>query len=615
MKDKTKDENQYFIEPVRPNRVDEVDTKQEQQVSSGSSSSSSSSSSSDAKKSKDYKDKHHEDKQHEKAPERKPSKEAQQEKVDNKTKEKEKINEEKSTDGKSLNKEKVDLKPVKKDMLSKPEPKKEVPVLKPVEKKQANKETTHDETVQLKSVEKQANIDVSLKSKSKEAIAKTKEEPAPKSTKIQAVKKEATKPASKQTEPEVQITLESSKIESAAAFEDKRSVEKSNIKNDVKTNESEVTEPVEKKLIGKTKTEERIVTKEKPIDTKSKFATETPKKKVIEKQTEMSIVKDQEYKKKETIRKTDEPIPSKVTIANEIETTEKQDITTRETKHANLAEQSVEDNENIIKKEEPIKKLSHSISREEDKIQVKQTEVKRKTIENSEALQKEVIKQENISALQTDTKEVDGTSPRVRMVKKKKKKAKSDSEIETIQFDQIIDDETDFKQSQSEEMATEQKYTVEEPESPGEPLIENKVRHQDHAQRDIEVLEMSPSGNEQPKSWPTGEKTQGDLIPTIIEPKLKEDDTKIDVQLKRVEQTRKENIPEIRLSEDFDLKPTPKQSPKIPESSSRLPMESIKLKQTKQTTTHDTNTARVEQEDVGEVFDAVENWLTCVGIT
>merc|ERR1712008_346825 len=110
---------------------------------------------------------------------------------------------------------------------------------------------------------------------------------------------------------------------------------------------------------------------------------------------------------------------------------------------------------------------------------------------------------------------------RVRMVKKKKKKARSDSEFETIQFDQLNDD--GVKQSKSDEIVTEQKYTVQEPESPAAPLLENKVPHHDHAQRDIEVCEISPEGIEQPKSWPTGEKSQNDLIPAIMEPKHKED--------------------------------------------------------------------------------------------
>merc|ERR1712106_764633 len=243
---------------------------------------------------------------------------------------------------------------------------------------------------------------------------------------------------------------------------------------------------------------------------------------------------------------------------------------------------------------EPIKKLSHSISREDEKIQVKQGEIQRKTIENKEELQKEVLTKENISPMHSDNKEADVNSQRVRMVKKKKKKARSDSEIETIQFDQLNDD--GVKQSESDEIVTEQKYTVQEPESPAELLIENKVPHHDHAQRNIEVCEISPEGIEQPKSWPTGEKSQNDLIPTIMEPKPKEDDGKIDVQLKHVEQTRKENIPEIRLTEDFDLKPTPKQSPKLPEQS----MEDVRLKQTKHTTTHDTNIARVDREAMGE---------------
>merc|ERR1712106_810118 len=315
------------------------------------------------------------------------------------------------------------------------------------------------------------------------------------------------------------------------------------------------------------------------------------------------VEKPQEENKKDTNR--DEPTP-----VSEKAKTEKPDKTRFENQTARPEDKHVTINENISKnvenepkRVEPIKKLSHSISREDEKIQVKQGEIQRKTIENKDELQKEVLTKENISPMLSDNKEADVNSQRVRMVKKKKKKARSDSEIETIQFDQLNDD--GVKQSESDEIVTEQKYTVQEPESPAAPLLGKKVPHHDHAQRNIEVCEISPEGIEQPKSWPTGEKSQNDLIPTIMEPKPKEDDGKIDVQLKHVEQTRKENIPEIRLTEDYDLKPTPKQSPKLPEQS----LESVRLKQTKHTTTHDTNIARVEREAMGEVFEAVENWL------
>merc|ERR1712106_712015 len=247
------------------------------------------------------------------------------------------------------------------------------------------------------------------------------------------------------------------------------------------------------------------------------------------------VEKPREENKKETYK--DEPI-----TVSEKAKTEKPDKTRFENQTAKPEDKHVTINENIsknvenepIKRVEPIKKLSHSISREDEKIQVKQGEIQRKTIENTEELQKEVLTKENISPMHSDNKEAEVNSQRVRMVKKKKKKARSDSEIETIQFDQLNDD--GVKQSESDEIVTEQKYTVQEPESPAAPLLGKKVPHHDHAQRNIEVCEISPEGIEQPKSWPTGEKSQNDLIPTIMEPKPKEDDGKIDVQLKHVDQ-------------------------------------------------------------------------------
>jgi len=319
-------------------------------------------------------------------------------------------------------------------------------------------------------------------------------------------------------------------------------------------------------------------------------------KNVIEKsRSKESVVKTQPIKKKE--------------VQSEVRLSEEQTSENVEKDLEEVSEKSVE----------PVKKLYHSISREEDKIKIKHPEVTRKTIENSQALRKEVVRKESVPETKTvtketevtvkkesvpeikiDTNEPEITSSRVRMVKKKKKKAKSDSEIETIQFDQLLDDEKVVKQSDSEEMVTELQYTVEEPDSPAIPITEKKTRRQDHAQRDIEVLEITADENDHPKSWPAGGKTQEDLTPTIVEPKQKEDTQSIDIHLKHVEQTRKEPIPEIKLTEDVDLKPTPKKPSKLPESSSRASMESVKLKHTKHTTEHDTNTAKVNQENAGE---------------
>jgi hypothetical protein len=154
--------------------------------------------------------------------------ETQPEKINNKEKEKEKTNEEKSTAGQSMNEEKVNLKPVKKDIQSEPEPKKEVPALKPVERKQANKETSHDKTVQLKPVEKQGKRDVPLKSNSKESVAKSNEEPAPKSTKDEPVRKERSEPL---LQKKVDKSEENGKT---TVLEDKPSIEKPNMKKMLK---------------------------------------------------------------------------------------------------------------------------------------------------------------------------------------------------------------------------------------------------------------------------------------------------------------------------------------------------------------------------------------------
>merc|ERR1712083_143402 len=90
-------------------------------------------------------------------------------------------------------------------------------------------------------------------------------------------------------------------------------------------------------------------------------------------------------------------------------------------------ERKVSSNENVkpvdkdnlkdstLKQEEPRKKLSHSISREDEKVHKKQPDNQRKVIDNARELQKEVIKRDDTSHMQEDEKEIDSNSQKPRM--------------------------------------------------------------------------------------------------------------------------------------------------------------------------------------------------------
>ena len=513
--------------------------------------------------------------------------------------------------------EMVDLKPVKRNKEDTAEQKKEEPVLKPVQKKPMVKDTPSKESVQLKPVIKQKSNDTSEELEIKRGLESNKmEESRVEDRKLHEKKgkleksPEGKKPAGIK-EVAISKTTDDSKIEKTQT---KPKTLSNNDISENKTREKEAKKEKEQqkesKEIEKIKEENEPTVLKKATPAKEETADETQiidefnkvtKEAKSESTDRKSLKQDMEETQANNIspnvpkQKVEE---SKKTKTNEYEskTLERQASNNEKVKPVDRDNHE----ENILKQEEPRKKLSHSISREDEKIHNKQPDNQRKVIDNARELQKEVIKKEDNSHIQVDEKEIENNSQKPKIVKKKKKKVKSDSEVETMQFV----DEDGVKQSESDAMITEQKYTVQEPESPAEPLYESKVPNQDYAQRNIEVREISPEGNEGPKSWPIGEKTQDDLTPSIIEPKQKDEDNRIDIQLKHVEKSTKENIPEIILTEEVELKPTPKEAPRTTDQST----ESVKLKQTKHTSTHDTNKPRVERESDGEVFDAI--WLT-----
>merc|ERR1711915_532295 len=90
---------------------------------------------------------------------------------------------------------------------------------------------------------------------------------------------------------------------------------------------------------------------------------------------------------------------------------------------------------------EPCKQLSHSISREDEKMQIKQNETKRKTIENSSLIQNQII-QKNIDS--PNNHDVRESENKVEVVGEKKK---SISKIENTQIDQHDDSKGILKQS------------------------------------------------------------------------------------------------------------------------------------------------------------------------
>merc|ERR1711915_1168385 len=90
---------------------------------------------------------------------------------------------------------------------------------------------------------------------------------------------------------------------------------------------------------------------------------------------------------------------------------------------------------------EPCKQLSHSISREDEKMQIKQNETKRKTIENSSLIQNQIIQKDIDSPVNYDVRESEN---KVEVVREKKK---SISKIENTEIDQHDDSKGILKQS------------------------------------------------------------------------------------------------------------------------------------------------------------------------
>ena len=142
----------------------------------------------------------------------------------------------------------------------------------------------------------------------------------------------------------------------------------------------------------------------------------------------------------------------------------------------------------------------------------------------------------------------------------------------------------------------EQNYTVEEPESPGSSCKNEKS--QEHAQSNVEVLEVSPVQIEHSQSWNTSNKAQTDQKQVILEPEEK-DAVDTSTELKRVDSKQSEPKIEKKDLEDIALKTD---MPKMNEPKLVQTLESVQLKQTTHTSL-DTKNIKVEQDDSrGEVF-------------
>merc|ERR1739838_651659 len=135
------------------------------------------------------------------------------------------------------------------------------------------------------------------------------------------------------------------------------------------------------------------------------------------------------------------------------------------------------------------------------------------------------------------------------MGKNTQKKVKTESKIESVKFDELIDDENADQ--------TEPNYFVEEP---NESISKSRVA--DHAQRVIEVIETSEDDGNEIQLWPQG--IEEDLKTPLIEPKPKDELPKIDIRLKNVKPVEKEIVSE--KIQNVVLRPTPKEGKKEKES-------------------------------------------------
>ena len=341
----------------------------------------------------------------------------------------------------------------------------------------------------------------------------------------------------------------------------------------------------------------------------------------------------QEDEREEPGAKTGENKMEQQTSQNDMVVQSEDEKTLKDTTHKSkesfdVEQKDIHENQNeSSKRTEPVKKLSHSISREEEKQLPKQTENPRKVIVSTNSKQREMLETpklslemveggENLSKskiklnkpkvieenkkdrstelrvqlkttpakkkkeeekkddvklkpLQQIKKEnnnkqkdsedfrgvglqnVDGveTQKRVKLVKNTQKKVKTESKIESVQFDELIDDENADQ--------TEPNYFVEEP---NESISKSRVA--DHAQRVIEVIETSEDDGNEIQLWPQGIKE--DLKTPLIEPKPKDELPKIDIRLKNVKPVEKEIVSE--KIQNVVLRPTPKEEKKEKES-------------------------------------------------
>merc|ERR1711915_849030 len=237
-----------------------------------------------------------------------------------------------------------------------------------------------------------------------------------------------------------------------------------------------------------------------------------------------------------------------------------------------------EKSKSFEKNVEPCKQLSHSISREDEKMQIKQKETKRKTIENSSLIQNQIIQKDIDSPVNYDVRESEN---KVEVVREKKK---SISKIENTEIDQHDDSKGILKQSVSEEKETEQQYTIEEPVSPSESRI-NLVEEKEHmGEKDIQVVEIS---SEYMTELP------------ISEAENKEGARKNQVTIE--DKNENLDIPEIRLTQDTGKKSSPKLPKKAPKKAA--PKESAPQKISK---SKDEKVKVVQQMNRLDILSAIE---------
>merc|ERR1711915_1165999 len=182
---------------------------------------------------------------------------------------------------------------------------------------------------------------------------------------------------------------------------------------------------------------------------------------------------------------------------------------------------STEEAPENTKKNEPLKALNRSLSKEEDKIRLKPIESKRKSIENINGAQKEILKLKPVTKDTSESEKSESmknqsdivnkppleetesktTSTKVKIIKKKKKKINVDSDV--INFESLAKSEHETIGEKTKDETATSSYTVEEPTSPVEkehhkPSVQNlePVDVTDsHYER---VTETKPSIIEQP---------------------------------------------------------------------------------------------------------------------